>query len=196
MRSTVTGPVISSRRRRGAGRWIEVGTPVGRALKELSIQMIPAYSPPARGRSERRFGTWQGRLPQELGLAGITTLEGSNRFLRERYIAEMNRKFAGRAAEPGHAFVPVRGQDLDQIFSAQTERTTRWGGGAARADRADAMAGDAGRLPRDHLRASGWAGEHSLRAARGGTVHGPWRSVAEGGRGRRRGTGCLKEIAF
>ena len=50
-------------------------THVGRALKELGIQMIPAYSPQARGRGERRFGTWQGRLPQELRLAGITTLE-------------------------------------------------------------------------------------------------------------------------
>jgi len=97
-------------------------TQVGRALKELGIQMIPAYSPQARGRSERRFGTWQGRLPQELRLAGIATLEEANRFLRERYIAEMNRKFGVRAVEPGHAFVPVRGQDLDQIFSVQTER--------------------------------------------------------------------------
>ena len=97
-------------------------TQVGRALKELGIQMIPAYSPQARGRSERRFGTWQGRLPQELRLARIATLEEANRFLRERYIAEMNRKFGVRAVEPGHAFVPVRGQDLDQIFSVQTER--------------------------------------------------------------------------
>jgi transposase len=97
-------------------------TQVGRALKELGIQMIPAYSPQARGRGERRFGTWQGRLPQELRLAGITTREEANRFLRERYVPEMNRKFAVRAAEPGHAFVPVRGQDLDQIFSVQSER--------------------------------------------------------------------------
>jgi transposase len=97
-------------------------TQVGRALKELGIQMIPAYSPQARGRGERRFGTWQGRLPQELRLAGLTTVEEANRFLREHYIAEMNRKFALPAAEPGHAFVPVRGQDLEQIFSVQTER--------------------------------------------------------------------------
>ncbi len=63
-------------------------TQVGRALKELSVQMIPAYSPQARGRSERSFGTWQGRLPQELRLAGITNREEANRFLNERYIAE------------------------------------------------------------------------------------------------------------
>jgi transposase len=97
-------------------------TQVGRALKELGIQMIPAYSPQARGRSERRFSTWQGRLPQELRLAGITSLEEANRFLRERYLPEMNRKFALPAAEPGHAFVPVYGQDLDRIFSVQQER--------------------------------------------------------------------------
>ena len=98
-------------------------TQVGRALKELGIQMIPAYSPQARGRGERQFGTWQGRLPQELWLARITTLEEANRFLREHYLAEMNRKFAVPAGQAGHAFVSVRGQDLAQIFSVQTERT-------------------------------------------------------------------------
>jgi transposase len=98
-------------------------TQVGRALKELGIQMIPAYSPQARGRGERRFGTWQGRLPQELRLAGITTLEEANRFLRERYVAEMNGKFAVPAGQPGHAFVPVRGHDLELIFSIQTQRS-------------------------------------------------------------------------
>jgi len=98
-------------------------TQVGRALKELGIQMIPAYSPQARGRGERRFGTWQGRLPQELRLAGISTVEEANRFLREHYLAEMNRKFAVPAGQAGHAFVPLRGQDLEQIFSVQRERT-------------------------------------------------------------------------
>jgi transposase len=97
-------------------------TQVGRALKELGIDMIPAYSPQARGRSERRFGTWQGRLPQELRWAGIRTLEEANRFLRERYVAEINRKFTRPATERGHAFVPVRRQDLDRIFSVQHER--------------------------------------------------------------------------
>jgi transposase len=108
-----------------AGGAVDPGrlTQVGRALKELGIQMIPAYSPQARGRGERRFGTWQGRLPQELRLAGITTLEEANRFLREHYVAEMNGKFAVPAGQPGHAFVPVRGQDLELIFSLQTERT-------------------------------------------------------------------------
>jgi transposase len=97
-------------------------TQVGRELRELGIEMIPAYSPQARGRSERRFGTWQGRLPQELRLAGMHTVEEANRFLRKQYIPEMNRKFSRPAAERGHAFVPVRGQDLDRIFSVQQER--------------------------------------------------------------------------
>jgi transposase len=108
-------------------------TQVGRALKELSIRMIPAYSPQARGRSERRFGTWQGRLPQELRLAGIGTVEEANRFLRTRYLGKMHRQFSVPAAQPGDALAPLHGQDLDRIFSVQHERpvakdnTVRWG---------------------------------------------------------------------
>lgn len=97
-------------------------TQVGRALKELGIQMIAAYSPQARGRMERSFGTWQQRLPQELRLAGITTLEAANRFLRDCYIAEFNAKFSVKAAERGTAFRPCTRRDLDWIFSLQTER--------------------------------------------------------------------------
>ena len=97
-------------------------TQVGRALKELSVQMIPAYSPQARGRSERSFGTWQGRLPNELHLAGITTVEQANRFLRERYIAEFNHKFTVKADERGTAFRRCARKDLDWVFSIQTER--------------------------------------------------------------------------
>jgi hypothetical protein len=98
-------------------------TQVGRALRELGVQMIPAYSPQARGRSERNFATWQGRLPQELRLHGIKALEAANAFLREHYIAEFNRRFQVRAAQPGSAFVPRRGRDLDLIFALQFERT-------------------------------------------------------------------------
>jgi len=97
-------------------------TQVGRALKELGVQMIPAYSPQARGRSERSFGTWQSRLPQELRLAGITTVEQANRFLREHYIAEFNQKFSVKAAERGTAFRRCGRSDLDWVFSIQTER--------------------------------------------------------------------------
>jgi len=97
-------------------------TQVGRALRELGIQMIPAYSPQARGRSERNFGTWQGRLPQELRLQGIASVEKANEFLRDHYIAEFNRSFQVRAAERGTAFLPRRSQNLDLVFSLQFER--------------------------------------------------------------------------
>jgi hypothetical protein len=97
-------------------------TQVGRAMQELNIQTIAAYSPEARGRSERNFGTWQNRLPQELRLAGITTLEEGNRFLREKYIDEFNAKFSVPAQERGTAFRPCSRRDLDFIFSVQTER--------------------------------------------------------------------------
>jgi transposase len=98
-------------------------TQVGRAMRELGVRMIPAYSPQARGRSERNFGTWQGRLPQELRLRGIRTVEAANAFLREHYIAEFNRRFQVQPAQPGNAFVPCRAKDLERIFSLQLERT-------------------------------------------------------------------------
>lgn len=98
-------------------------TQVGRAMRELNIEMIAAYSPQARGRSERSFGTWQNRLPQELRLAGIDTPEGANGFLKERYIDEFNRRFAQPAREKGTAFRKCRRTDLDEVFSVQTERT-------------------------------------------------------------------------
>jgi Helix-turn-helix domain len=98
-------------------------TQVGRALRELGVQMIPAYSPQARGRSERNFGTWQGRLPQELRLRGIRSLEAANRFLREHYIAEFNARFQVPAAQRGSAFVRRSSKDLDLIFALQFERT-------------------------------------------------------------------------
>jgi hypothetical protein len=98
-------------------------TQVGRAMKDLGIQMIPAYSPQARGRCERGFGTWQNRLPQELRLAGITTIEAANEFLRERYIGEFNRMFSKPAVEKATAFRKCGRKDLEQVFSIQTERT-------------------------------------------------------------------------
>ncbi len=97
-------------------------TQVGRAMKDLGIQMIPAYSPQARGRSERSFGTWQGRLPQELRLAGITTREAANRFLRAGYIAAFNAQFTSPAAAKGTAFRRCGRTDLNWVFTVQTER--------------------------------------------------------------------------
>src|SRR6202158_5769914 len=97
-------------------------TQVGRALKELGIQLIPAYSPQARGRSERGVGTWRGRLPQELRRRGIVTLEQANQFLRENYVAEFNQRVWVSAVQPGSAFLPLRRKDLDLVFSLQHER--------------------------------------------------------------------------
>jgi transposase len=97
-------------------------TQVGRAMKQLGIQMIPAYSPQARGRSERSFGTWQGRLPQELRLAGIDTLAGANAFLREHYVAAFNEKFQVAAKEKGTTFRRTARSDLDWVFTIQTDR--------------------------------------------------------------------------
>src|SRR5204863_5984557 len=85
--------------------------------------MIPAYSPQARGRSERNFRTWQGRLPQELRLHGVETVEAANQVLREHYVAEFHRRFRVSPQQPGSAFLSRGKRDLDQIFSLQFERT-------------------------------------------------------------------------
>jgi len=98
-------------------------TQLGRALKELGIQMIPAYSPQARGRMERNYRTWQGRLPQELRTRQISMVEQANHFLREQYQAEFNRRFSVPAATKGSAFVRSRRKDLEWVFSIQHERT-------------------------------------------------------------------------
>src|SRR5437773_3248982 len=97
-------------------------TQVGRALRELGIQMIPAYSPQARGRSERGFSTWQGRLPPELRAQKIKSLEQANRFLREQYVQQFNQRFSKPASQRGTAFVPLRRKDLDLVSSLQHER--------------------------------------------------------------------------
>jgi hypothetical protein len=98
-------------------------TQVGRALRELGIQMIPAYSPQARGRMERNYRTWQGRLPQELRIRGLKTKEAANAFLRSGYIDDFNLRFAVTAEGKGSAFVKTRRKDLDVIFSVQHQRT-------------------------------------------------------------------------
>lgn len=97
-------------------------TQFGRAMKRLGIEMIAAYSPEARGRSERAFGTHQGRLPQELAAAGITDMDEANRYLREVYMPAFNAEFACPAAEQGTAFVPWIGGSLDDILCEQFDR--------------------------------------------------------------------------
>ena len=98
-------------------------TQVGRALEHLGVEHIAAYSPQARGRSERAFQTLQDRLVKELGLAGIATIEAANAFIREVYMPAHNARFAvAPAAEPGSAFVAIPGVDLDEILCVQEER--------------------------------------------------------------------------
>jgi transposase len=97
-------------------------TQIARALKELGIDLILAYSPQARGRCERLFGTWQGRLPQELRLHGITTVEAANEFLRKDWIPMHDASFSVTAEQTGTAFLPYTGTELDKIFSQQHDR--------------------------------------------------------------------------
>jgi hypothetical protein len=97
-------------------------TQVGRALEQLGVEHIGAYSPQARGRSERAFQTLQDRLAKELALAGIDTIEAADAFLRDVYLPAYNARFATPAAEPGSAFVAIAGVDLDEILCVQEER--------------------------------------------------------------------------
>ncbi len=97
-------------------------TQVGRALGQLGIELIPAGSPQARGRCERAYRTFQGRLPQELRVRGITTVEAANRFLEQTYLPQHNSSFAVAPEQKGTAFVPYAGSELDKIFSRQSER--------------------------------------------------------------------------
>ncbi len=97
-------------------------TQFGRAMKQLGIEMIAAYSPQARGRSERAFGTHQGRLPQELALAGVTSMASANRYLAEVYLPRFNAEFAQPAMAQGSAFVARLGGSLDDILCEQYER--------------------------------------------------------------------------
>ncbi len=97
-------------------------TQVGRALEQLGVEHIGAYSPQARGRSERAFQTLQDRLVKELRLAGITSVEAANAFLRDVYLPVHNARFAAPPAQPGSAFTPIPGVDLDEILCVQEER--------------------------------------------------------------------------
>jgi transposase len=98
-------------------------TQVGRALAHLGIEHIGAYTPQARGRGERLNRTVQGRLVNELALAGITTLAAANAYLAERFVPDYNDEFAHPPADPTSAFVPLHGIKLDAILCEQEERT-------------------------------------------------------------------------
>jgi transposase len=98
-------------------------TQIGRALKELHIESIFAYSPQARGRSERLFGTWQGRLPQELRLRGIRDRAAANAFLRKTFIPWHNRHFVVAPEQPGSAFTPLVDKTLlERVFCLEHTR--------------------------------------------------------------------------
>jgi transposase len=97
-------------------------TQIARALKQLGINLILAYSPQARGRCERIFGTWQGRLPQEFRLRGIREVKAANDFLRNDWIAMHDALFSVKAEQSGTAFLPYTGTELDQIFSQKHDR--------------------------------------------------------------------------
>jgi transposase len=98
-------------------------TQVGRALAQLGIEHIAAYSPQARGRSERAFGTLQDRLPKELALAGITTVQAANRWIAEVYIPEYNAAFAVEPEQEGSGFVADPAGLWREILCVQEERT-------------------------------------------------------------------------
>lgn len=97
-------------------------TQVGRALKQLGIKHIAAYSPEARGRSERAFKTHQGRLPQELAKVGITNMADANRYLEQVYLPQHNAEFMAKAAAEGSAFIPYIGNNLPDVLCEQHER--------------------------------------------------------------------------
>lgn len=107
-----------------AGGKVDRGHPtqVGRALTQLGIRHIAAYSPEARGRSERLFGTLQDRLPRELADAGVSTIEEANRYIAETYLPAHNERFAVDPAEPDSAFVPWAGGELAEILCHQEDR--------------------------------------------------------------------------
>jgi transposase len=109
----------------GAAPDLAYDTQVQRALKALGIRQILARSPEARGRSERAFGTLQGRLPQERRVAGITDYAAANAFLQASFIADFNRRFSVKPTQTGSAFLKLVGIDLRLVLSAQHERIVR-----------------------------------------------------------------------
>lgn len=98
---------------------------VARVLKALGIRHILARSPQARGRSERAFGTIQGRLPQELRAAGIHDYAAAQEYLQHVFVPDFNRRFTVRPQQAGSAFIPMTGVDLELLLAVQHERIVR-----------------------------------------------------------------------
>lgn len=166
-------------------------TQVGRALAQLGIEHIPAYSPEARGRSERMFGTLQDRLPKELALAGIGTIEAANRFLREVYLPAHNARFARPPALPESAFVAADAALLREVLCVQEERIV------AR-DNTIAYEGLKLQLPESPARAHYVKAKVTVRRYPDGTLallHGPRLLARYDADGRLNTGGCLKAAA-
>ena len=122
---TDRGSHFCTTREAGAGPDAEQNGQVSQALRALGIGQILARSPQARGRSERAFGTLQGRLPQELRLNRITNYADANRYLEEHFVADFNRRFTVQPAQPESAFTKLPGIELDLVLSAKHQRIVR-----------------------------------------------------------------------
>lgn len=99
-----------------------------RALSELAIQLIPAYSPQAKGRVERGFQTHQDRLVKEMQLRGIRSMDEANAFLEQEYILKHNEKYSCQPKERADLHRKHNIPNLDDIFAVITERkvTNDW----------------------------------------------------------------------
>jgi transposase len=163
-------------------------TQFGRAMAHLGITMIAAYSPEARGRSERAFSTHQERLPKELALMGITTMDQANQYLRETYLPAFNRRFTHKAREEGTAFMPYIGPPLDDILCERFERTVQ-GDNCVRFENMELQ------IPRDEYRCNYIKAKVWVHCHLDGTIaifHGPRRLADYDGKGQQLKTGTKK----
>ena len=150
-------------------------TQVGRALAEMGIQTIAAYSPQARGRGERNFGTWQGRLPQELRIHGIRSMASANEFLREAYVQEFNQTLCGSCGATWTCFsASAREESGSDLFLAARahrepgQHRAHWS--VCSANRKVPLESHAGRVSGHGLPAPRWYLEHRLRPAHRGAL--------------------------
>lgn len=146
-------------------------TQFARAMQQLGIGMIPAYSPEARGRSERLFGTLQGRLPKELKSAGITRIDDANRFLNDVFLPEFKKRFKISAQEETTAFVPwkLSSRALDDVLCLQEQRVVN-------KDNTVSYKGKLWQIPKNPARYSYAKSKVSIREYANGSIavfHGP-----------------------
>ncbi len=166
-------------------------TQFGRALQSLGVSMIAAYSPEARGRSERAFRTHQDRLPKELILHGITSMEEANRYLATTYCPEFNAEFKQPAKESGTAFIPWIGEKLDDILCERYERTVT-------ADNCVSFEGFTLQIPADqyrchYVRVKVWV--HKYSDGRMAIFHGPRKLSLYDAEGNVQESGCQQTAA-